>query len=471
MPVLGAPVITLESISHRRSLENLLTEYPQYRKEIFEQLFELMSNSSEHEENILSQSVLRVEILKIVTEDKAAISLLAALARILPSKKDHLAVLLLHLDRFKALVDSPEAVQQLICEFEDHKNGIATLVSNKEVFQKLASNPATIKSLINLFPELPEYKNMIANLIVEPQMLRKQIDNKAQNALDLVATFPHRKRDIATVVLSKEVFIPLAQQGDFSFNHFTAVFSDHKDRIVSLISEPKLLRSLIEQGLHRILDLSCVFAEYPKFMSSLAEQIHKTDTLNYLVHNASDVKDLMGIKSFTTTMPDFKNQLAEKLTQPRRLEELIRSAVDIEILTDALPPQFKKHIAQMALTDSVFDLLLKPPNSWLNPLKRLKHILVALPQNREDVTNHILKRERFNMLTSAPGGIETLIKLLPEYKSKITQQKQAEKMSSQGRNSFFAAATSSTGPNKNSKTFSSEDKAEKKPVEKGHRPR
>ena len=472
MPVLGAPVITLESISHRHSLENLLTEYPQYKKEIFEQLSQLISSSSEYE-NALSQSVLRPEILKIVTEDKMGISLVAAIARTLPNKKDHIAVLLLHLDRFKALVDSPEAVQQIICEFEEHKNGIANLVSNKEVFEKLAANPASIKSLINLFPELPEYTNLIANHIVEPEMLRKQINNKAQNALDLVTIFPHRKRDIAAVVLSKEVFIPLAEQGDFSFNHFTAVFSDHKDRIVSLISESKLLRVLINQGIHRIIDLCHVFAEYPKLIKLIAQQILETNTLNNLVHNATDVKDLMGIKSITTIIPEFKNQLAERLTQPNRLKKLIRSAVDIEILTDSFPPRFTKNIAQMALTDAVFDHLLKPPNSWLNPLKRLKHILVALPENREDIANRILKRKQlFNMLASAPGGIEALIKLLPEYESKITRKKQAEKVSYQGRDSFFATAKSTTGPNKSSKKFGPEEKAEKKSVEeKGHGPR
>ena len=444
------PIVTLEEISHPNYLRNLLIKYPEHKGAIFEQLLnppifnqllsivsfeEFISDFAEYNDELAKKKLLNPDMLTLFAEDKAGISLITALANTLPDKKDHIAVLLLHLDRFKALVETPESVQKLINEFQEHKNGIANLVSNKEVFQALATTPAAVGELIRLFPELPEYRNLIAHHVFEPNMITTLIDNKIQNAFDLARLFPEKKNDLSAILSTP--------------GHMQDV-----------------LQTAVKEGTPRVAELCRVFADSPKLIRLIAELVLKQEALNAIIHSAVDVKELSTRTDLEKSMPGFKEQLAKQLSNPKILPGLINKAVDIEFLSETMPKWFKQDVREIALTDEVFEKLLYPSQSSLNPIKRIEAILTAMPGNKTEVAEKIVNLKQMTRLLVTPNDVELLIKALPEHEKAITQfgkQILTEKPTSiQGRNTFFkAGSTTQTGEQfKASKEESSETESE-----------
>lgn len=175
------PVITLEHLSKPDALLNLLEEYPSHEQQeaILGQLLKqpiigelprlvdikkFVELFSEHWD-LIAQKLLTPAMLQSFSQGYQGLTLIVALAQAFPTKKDEIAVKILHLDTFKVLAESAKDVKALIDEFPMHKNGIAHLVFSKEIFQALTKNPNSINSLINLFPELPDYATLIPHLV------------------------------------------------------------------------------------------------------------------------------------------------------------------------------------------------------------------------------------------------------------------------------------------------------------------
>lgn len=438
----AVPVITLEHLSKIGALTNLLDKYPapEQQDAILRQLLEtpivselprlfkieeLVKLFPEHND-LMAQKLLTPAMLQLFSQGDNGIARIAALVQAFSNKKDEIAVKILHLDTFKILVESPEDVRALIAVFAEHKNGIALLVFNKEVFPVLAISPAAIKSLINLFPELPDYRTLIAQHVFPPPMLHALIDQNIQNAVELANIFPEHKSIIAAVVLDPTLFNSLLKSSNFSFANFAAGFHENKERIVELLSESQLLQSLVRQGTHKVAELCRVFAEYPKFIEQIAKEVLDNQTFDLLIQSTTQVHDLTMIAAFTDTVPsfNFNNRLAQKIVNNHKLLTLIKSAADIEVLTSALPG-LKEAIAQTALEEPTFQSLLRPPGSYLKPIRRLEQILSALLNNRNEIAELILNLGIFQKLITSDKDVAALIKLFPDRQNEI-QQRTAE---------------------------------------------
>ena len=401
----NVPVLSIEELSPPRNLKQLLEEFPktQDRERIYKEL-------------------LTQEMLKIFAEQADSMTILKALTEAFPNKKDEIAVKLLHLDTFKKWAPSTLQLQALLDVFPEHRSGIAARVFNPEVLSILATTPAAINSLLNLFPDLPDYKIQISDFVFQDTQFSKIVDNNVKNILELGTIFPDKTAEMAAIVLQSIYFKSLSEQGNFSFGSFVAGFRNHKDHIVSLLSNPDIIQSLIKQGSHKVAELCRVFPEYPSFIQQIADEVLKKESSEILIHTATDAQELTAITAFTDNVPGFTNRLTNNLIEMELIEKLIKNSTDIEILSSVLPAVHKNYIANIALKDATFQLLLTPKNSWVKPIKRVEGILHALPENRAIIAQKLLDPEQFQAIVTGVGDVELLLKALPEFKNKIAQQ-------------------------------------------------